>query len=746
MNTKFILEADLNLPKIYLDEINKEASETIGTHGPSPQDMQRMQQLMGEIMGSQRGHEDELSELGKEVILDFYGAILDGVKLDIKIVPPDDEEKKKMVKKMQTSEEEEDDFDSEFEVDPNFLGLDKDIDKRKLINNIMQGEAQNVHSMMYSVKDDVAEITGNDDLIDSYMEFLKINRKIDWDDRLNLADMVEQHPEMANAMETDWEEDEEEGSDGITPTIKARVLDFAMIIHETVKGIYELIAAGAIDPDPVRAAEIHKATDTVMDEKEDIKYGPFIARDIRNYVQGVLDKIPGASEVQNIREFIFGRMMAIPSDTFVDMITKIILKEKGPEKEIEKMIKSIQNELEDFRSGEYKRSEDASYVGADHQMLNQEDEEDEEDNELIRMFNEPSTQKKEITRTEEIPPQEKKKSFSGMGVNALNFELNKAIDTEDWETAKEIQELIERKSGSMNEEAEYVMPSLYTHNTTPIIVLYENAQQAKSILKKMNIPLDNPKYIALRDYLTTINSMGYLGVFTKWMFEQHDSQEQIELVAKMMKDNQFKIPDMSKYKNAEDLYDNLTLMLKDRKVKQATNAIPSFAKDAITPELIDVITQYSEFIPELKQWFKDDSKMRTRKEPEVMLKHVTSFLEGATAWDRDNITKKIKNSNTNPKIVYDTPECLVLEISTFKESCAVGTEDWCIVTSNSMFNNYVNSFTTQYFIFDFTKSYADSRSAIAITVDSGGKWSEFKDRYDKDIPRKYVDDLLASLN
>jgi hypothetical protein len=35
-----------------------------------------------------------------------------------------------------------------------------------------------------------------------------------------------------------------------------------------------------------------------------------------------------------------------------------------------------------------------------------------------------------------------------MGVNALNFELNQAIDSEDWALAQKIQQMIDRKQGN----------------------------------------------------------------------------------------------------------------------------------------------------------------------------------------------------------------------------------------------------------------------------------------------------------
>jgi hypothetical protein len=58
-------------------------------------------------------------------------------------------------------------------------------------------------------------------------------------------------------------------------------------------------------------------------------------------------------------------------------------------------------------------------------------------------------------KREEKPKQEDiTKKLASMGKNQLNYELNKAIDSEDWEYAKEIQKMIERKglSESINED------------------------------------------------------------------------------------------------------------------------------------------------------------------------------------------------------------------------------------------------------------------------------------------------------
>ncbi|NMC60609.1 MAG: hypothetical protein GYA51_14680, partial [Candidatus Methanofastidiosa archaeon] len=51
------------------------------------------------------------------------------------------------------------------------------------------------------------------------------------------------------------------------------------------------------------------------------------------------------------------------------------------------------------------------------------------------------------------------KWLSGLGLNALNVEMNKAIDNEDWPLAQEIQKMIERKTGGSKNES-FVKESL----------------------------------------------------------------------------------------------------------------------------------------------------------------------------------------------------------------------------------------------------------------------------------------------
>lgn len=403
-----LLEADIKdtLPDDYIKGVRNRASKYMG--GPSRQEMMEMMQMIQQIMQLQRGKEDELTKIGKEIIEDNYGRMIEDVELDIKIVKPDDEEKLEMVEKMFDEDEEEGeeevDYGSGFEVD---VEVDKDeIDRRKLINNIMQGEAQNVHTMIYSAKEKIDNI--NPRLVDLYLKFLEINRKMDWDEnRPALEDMMKQQPEFANAMETEYPEDGDE--DGKVK-IKARVLDLPMLIHETVKGIYELMAAKAIPEDPVMAEQLLKKTDTLKDEEEDIKYGPFIAADIRDYINDLLKRTTDTEtqNIPNVREFIFSKMMELPAGIFVQLIKDILAGNKNNADKVlrggDDLVKqSILNAL-----GEIDGYED-----------------DVEDDDI---------------EDEMLKPKER--NYADLSKKELNNLINKALDEEDFETVKMLSEYL----------------------------------------------------------------------------------------------------------------------------------------------------------------------------------------------------------------------------------------------------------------------------------------------------------------
>jgi len=421
-----LFEADIKknkgIPEDYIEGVERKGRERFGYTGPNHMEMREMMDALRDIMRIQHGNEDKLSEIGKEIILNEYGNILEDVKLDIKIVKPNDEEKGEMVQKMLSDDEDEEEQDEggeEIEINLPEPEVDvNEVDKRKILNNLMQGEAQNVHSLMHFAKDQIDEI--DDNLLHYYTRLLEINRKFDWLDSANLEQMMKQNPDMCSAEEVDWEEDEEGNS---TPVIKVRALDLPMLIHETVKGIYELIMAHAIPDNEYLAKRIMAETDTLTDEKQDIKFGPFIAADIRDFFTNHVKRTTGKDiqDIEHLREFIYARLVTIEAEKFVELIHAILSDEEKADKLL-KEINIIEDSIADATGEE--ETVDIPYDADEEDLMTGEREGERnvgEDDEMLKP---------------------KDRSYADMSKRELDDILNQALDNGDFETIKKIQEYL----------------------------------------------------------------------------------------------------------------------------------------------------------------------------------------------------------------------------------------------------------------------------------------------------------------
>lgn len=214
----------------------------------------------------------------------------------------------------------------------------------------MQGEGINKKMLLHTdmVKDKVEEMfpRKSDELIQLWNDISILANKMDWEIPLDVkVDMMENAPGgFAGAVKVEWnekkktpeeilndnddeEQDDEEQDDKSyvstegTPTIIVRAVDFPMLLHETVKGIHELISSASIHPDQKTAEIVQMNTSSFEDEAEDFRYGPYIAATIRDFVNAS----PNMDRFPNMREFVYGKMNEMTTDDFLDLIKRILM-------------------------------------------------------------------------------------------------------------------------------------------------------------------------------------------------------------------------------------------------------------------------------------------------------------------------------------------------------------------------------------------------------------------------------------
>ena len=269
------------------------------------------------------------------------------------------------------------------------------------------------------------------------------------------ADMMERMPEgMAGACSVDWQEEEkeeesqdlaqnvldelqnsEEGSDlndmsdelkelmsSGKPIIRARGVDFVMLIHEAVKGIYELIASRGIPEDTTLASNVFLNTETFEDEAEDFRYGPPIAAALRDFINANRK----TNQYPNVREFVFGKMIEMPAAEFLALMKEILMKTPGARTKVDRLIDEVVSELEGYESelSDYEMSK----------RFEQEPEgeftSDEEESDIDKLVRQSLAGEKE----EEGP----KKSYDDMTIAEIQREIEKAVEEENYELAGEL--------------------------------------------------------------------------------------------------------------------------------------------------------------------------------------------------------------------------------------------------------------------------------------------------------------------
>jgi hypothetical protein len=267
------------------------------------------------------------------------------------------------------------------------------VDKAKLINAITQGEAKNTKHILHSdkVKAGLKEIFGDkwERIFKIWDETSKTADQLDWLIPIGIkADMMRDvMGGMAGAVQVSWDEakdshgddseesenfnksaedilkDIEEGGDldsnreeieelfsNGNPKITAIGVDFPMLLHETVKGIYQLIgsaylpAADAGELEIAKAEVVKSATSSFEDEAEDFRYGPYIASTLRDFI----NSCEGSDRYPNMREYVFGDMVLLPEGEFLDLMKGILEGNESTKKKIEEIISDIIDRIREY--------------------------------------------------------------------------------------------------------------------------------------------------------------------------------------------------------------------------------------------------------------------------------------------------------------------------------------------------------------------------------------------------------------
>ena len=213
------------------------------------------------------------------------------------------------------------------------------------------------------------------------------------------------------------------------------------------------------------------------------------------------------------------------------------------------------------------------------------------------------------------------------------------------------------------------------------------------------------------------NNTGYLGKFTQWLFIDHEPFTQLEEIFKELVSIGLDKP-IESFNKLEEVYDYIQSSTINKKTKQVINSLPSGTRRLVNDELKNLVSLNVEYADLIRDFY--SKKGGRYKNIEDLIKDTLSLIENSKGdFNLESIKNEIEGLNV--KIEYESPEVLMVSVGDYETSCKIGSKHWCIATSKSMWDNYVDGTTKQYFIWDFTKPISDKKHMIGATIGLNNK-------------------------
>ena len=308
--------------------------------------MQLQMALMGAVQKAksiESNNEGFLEQLAVDLVKKELSIPDDAFQYDVELTSmPGQIDTSKMISEPEELEDEE--VQQQFGVDAdeaeddleNFMAAFEKFDmekaKRRFINSLIQGASKKGHYMFHLVEEQLNTI--NPELINLYGVLMSINDLLYW--------IMPDQMIMNAAGSGEGVQGSEEIDDTTDPpTIRAKGLFFPVLVHELIKGVYEVMGTHGLPDDPRASEMVVGQTDTLPYEVWDLRLGPVIWR---KFTEAYPEKLYD-DDMREIQNYLFSRFSALSTDEFFEVARLILSGSPQGKKILERMVNDIISEL-----------------------------------------------------------------------------------------------------------------------------------------------------------------------------------------------------------------------------------------------------------------------------------------------------------------------------------------------------------------------------------------------------------------
>lgn len=335
--------------KRFKDSVNK-VRNYLGTTQPLQGANPLMQLMMMAMQGLQkiqsveRNNKEYLENLAVDLVKKEMGIPEGALQFDAKLVSgpmssaegmrskpeePSKEDVEDAFKEAEDHKEDLEDFVDEFEK------FNMERAKRRFINSLIQGAAKKGHYMFHLVQDELNRL--NPELVGLYGVTQSLMDHLYW----VYPDMEAMAGSGGGQMgQTEVEPDTE------PPTVKARAATFPLLMHELIKGVYEVFGTHGLPDDPRQAEMVMGAEDTLPAEIWDMRLGPiFWEKFTEAYPAELFDE-----DKKHIQHYLFMRFSKLSAEEFFRIAKLILSGNPQGAQFIQRMVNEIIQELRQYEA------------------------------------------------------------------------------------------------------------------------------------------------------------------------------------------------------------------------------------------------------------------------------------------------------------------------------------------------------------------------------------------------------------
>jgi len=306
-----------------------------------------LMQLFNEVSRFESTRKEELENLAKELVSSELvdPKYAEFIKFDPKLVgmgdagsenfqsEPEEFSSEDIELAFEDPEEELEDFIDAFEH------FDYLVAKRRFMNAIIQGAAKKGHYMFELIRERLEEMEPG--ITDKYGALMAMNDYLYW---MLPPEAVEQMAaagqNMGGSEEIEMEKDEE-GEETGNYVVKAKAVMFPILVHELIKGYYDILGAGSIPEDPILGQMVVAKADTLTGEIFDIIIGTYLwEKLLESYPEKVL-----MENMKIVQSLIFREFSKLPKNRFTSLAQRINKGDESAYRDMEKIADEIIDRL-----------------------------------------------------------------------------------------------------------------------------------------------------------------------------------------------------------------------------------------------------------------------------------------------------------------------------------------------------------------------------------------------------------------